>query len=561
MLDSHSIRMSETPSLAEAQPSEHSYLRFGWAALILASLYVSYFSHLGAVGFVGPDEPRYASIAREMSETGDWVTPRLYGKPWFEKPILYYWASALGFKMFGVSEAAARLPSALAALIATLALAWLASKIAGWHLARWLLILLPTTVAMLGFAHAASPDMLFAAMLTCAIVSAAAALELVKPIAPAEPRRKQILTRYLYPFLFGFFLGAAALAKGPAAIILAGGAILLFAIFTKRWLDILRLLHPVSLASFLLTALPWYILCARRNPEFFRVFIVEHNFNRYLTPEFQHIQPFWYYLPITIAALLPWAFWLIWFASREGRIFEDSDRRTQILFLGCWAIFPILFFSLSKSKLPGYILPAVPTGGLVIAWSVLQSIGSTRRLARIALTLVGIFFLAVASGIYLSGRFVGSLVIIYVLIAGLGGLTVIFGGMLGRYRISAIFAALLFLILANFAYVSAERLDSQFSARSAAARIDQSQVSNAYTFKLQRGWHYQLNFYLHHEVPEWTPSVVGEAIVVAPQKNVEELKLQTEIVKTVSSLSPQAVILLVRPLAQLPRPAGSGQPR
>ena len=90
---------------------------------------------------------------------------------------------------------------------------------------------------------------------------------------------------------------------------------LLWAAFTKRWRDALRLFHPIAIGTFLLTCLPWYVLCARRNPEFFRVFIIEHNFKRYLTPEFQHIQPFWYYLPITIMALLPWVFWLAWFIA------------------------------------------------------------------------------------------------------------------------------------------------------------------------------------------------------------------------------------------------------
>src|ERR1043166_240655 len=102
--------------------------RIGWAILVIATLYICYFSHLGVIGFVGPDEPRYAWIARAMAETGDWVTPRLYGKPWFEKPVLYYWAAAASFRLFGESEAAARLPCALSALLATLALAWLAAR-------------------------------------------------------------------------------------------------------------------------------------------------------------------------------------------------------------------------------------------------------------------------------------------------------------------------------------------------------------------------------------------------------------------------------------------------
>src|ERR1700687_5027681 len=171
--------MNDTRSSFIQKTRNASMRKIAWAGLILATLYVCYFSHLGAFGFIGPDEPRYAWIARDMAETGDWVTPRLYGKPSLEKPVLYYWAAALSFKLFGVSEASARLPSALSALLATLALAWLALCLAGREVARWLLVLLPATIGVIGFSHAAAPDMPFSAMLTIAMVCAAVALELV----------------------------------------------------------------------------------------------------------------------------------------------------------------------------------------------------------------------------------------------------------------------------------------------------------------------------------------------------------------------------------------------
>src|SRR5580692_9548132 len=152
------------------------------------AILISLFANLGAIGLVGPDEPRYAWIARAMAETGDWVTPRLYGRPWFEKPPLYYWGAALSFKLFGVSEVAARLPSAISALLATLALAWLALRVYGAETARWLLLLLPTTVGMIGFSHAAATDMPFSGMLTIAMVCAAVGLGLTRdentPILP-----------------------------------------------------------------------------------------------------------------------------------------------------------------------------------------------------------------------------------------------------------------------------------------------------------------------------------------------------------------------------------------
>src|SRR5438270_6320504 len=149
----------------------------------------------------------------------------------------------------------------------------------------------------------------FAGMLTTATVCAAVALGLVTttentPILPRTP--------WLALILFGFFLGLAVLAKGPAAIMLSGGAVFFWAVFTKRWRDALYLLHPAALVAFCVTALPWYILCAHRNPDFFRIFIIEHNFQRYLTPGFQHIQPFWFYVPVLLVAFLPWIGIFLW---------------------------------------------------------------------------------------------------------------------------------------------------------------------------------------------------------------------------------------------------------
>src|SRR5712691_570097 len=361
MLDSETVETVSSPQ--DTPTKSNPAARIGWAVLILVTLYVCYFSHLGAIGFVGPDEPRYAWIARDMAESGDWITPRLYGKPWFEKPPLYYWGAAISFKLLGVSEVAARLPSAISALLATLAMAWLAWRLYGAETARWLLLLLPTTVAMIGFSHAAATDMPFSGMLTIAMVCAAVVLGLTRnentPILPRTP--------WLALILFGFFLGLAVLAKGPVAIILSGGAIFFWALFTKRWRDAFRLFHPAALASFFATALPWYILCARRNPDFFRIFIIEHNFKRYLTPEFQHIQPFWYYVPVLLVAFLPWTAAIFWTTIEESaRIAESKKIIPHTLFLMSWSGFVVLFFSLSQSKLPGYILPSVPAICLIV---------------------------------------------------------------------------------------------------------------------------------------------------------------------------------------------------
>lgn len=284
------------------------------AALVVL---ICLFGNLGAIGLVGPDEPRYAWIARAMAETNDWVTPRLYGQPWFEKPILYYWAAATGFRLHLPGEWAARLPSALAALAAALAVGWLARKHydgdATSLLSPYLLapLVFSTTVAAIGFSRAATPDMLFSASITLAMASAARTFRCAGAFYGADDKNDEARKAVLLPILlFGASLGFAVLAKGPAAIILAGGAICLWALATKRWRVAFRAAHPLAIAAFCVVALPWYVLCTIRNPDFLRIFILQHNFQRYLTPMFQHRQPFWFFLPITLLAILPWTVFL-----------------------------------------------------------------------------------------------------------------------------------------------------------------------------------------------------------------------------------------------------------
>jgi 4-amino-4-deoxy-L-arabinose transferase-like glycosyltransferase len=509
------VTETTTPIVENTQTSTAA--RIGWAVLIVATLYVCYFSHLGAIGFVGPDEPRYAWIARDMAETGDWITPRLYGKPWFEKPPLFYWGAALSFRLFGVSEAAARSPSAVSALLATLALAWLALRLYGAETARWLLLLLPTTVGMIGFSHAAATDMPFSGMLTVAMVYAAVVLGVIRdentPILPRTP--------WLGLLLFGFFLGLAVLAKGPAAIILASGAVFFWALFTKRWRDGFRLFHPVALASFCLTALPWYILCAERNPDFFRIFIIEHNFKRYLTPEFQHIQPFWFYVPVILVALLPWMALLPALISdlrkNSGEHFWGGGRELLIL---CWSVFPIAFFSLSKSKLPGYVLPSIPPLILMLARSVsvrLQKAEKTFRWIGIA---GGLILLATAAALYVKIQSIPDDVDYYsppgpfaVVVLGFGVIGVLACLMAIVRRVGPALVLCAITISASVVFSltgdAASTLDRGISNRTAAfyvgPGIKLASVSSVFTYRLNRTQCYGLNFYLHRELQEWKP--------------------------------------------------------
>jgi 4-amino-4-deoxy-L-arabinose transferase-like glycosyltransferase len=524
------VSEASTP-IAENPPASRA-ARIGWAILIVATLYVCYFSHLGAIGFVGPDEPRYAWIARDMAETGDWVTPRLYGKPWFEKPPLFYWGAAVSFKLFGVSEAAARLPSAISALLATLALAWLALRIYGAETARWLLLLLPTTVGMIGFSHAAATDMPFSAMLTIAMVCAAVVLGLTRnehmPVLPHTP--------WLTLILFGFFLGAAVLAKGPAAIILSGGAVFFWALFTKRWRDALRLLHPVAIASFCLTALPWYILCARRNPDFFRIFIIEHNFKRFLTPEFQHIQPFWFYAPIIVIAIFPWTLILLaqlfsWLAS------PPHDKTAPSAFLLSWSILPIVFFSLSQSKLPGYVLPALLPLVLLLCRFTTARIKESSSLLAGAMSLLGI--LVSAAGIF-AGRltwkeprsfpfdqfwiwyWIGALFVVGAFIA--------LAATVRRMQLALASTVVAVVCLVQGAnYFILPRMDFRLTGHNLgiyAQSLPANMIDHVCIFELDRSAEFSLNYYYHRELPTWSTQQSGCHDVFASSRGINDLEKQ-----------------------------------
>ena len=507
--------MTQTDNSSRDSDSLSMAARVLWLGLIIATLYLCYFHNLGAIGLVGPDEPRYAWIAREMHESGDWVTPRLYGQPWFEKPVLYYWGAALSFKLFGVSEAAARFPSAFAALLATLAMAWLAWRVYDAWAARWLLLLLPTTVGMIGFSHAAVTDMPFAATLTVALVFAAIILGLThNPQSPSTQR-----TPWLALIFFGFFLGLAMLAKGPAAIVLSGGGVLLWAAFTKGWRDAFRCLHPLAIASFCLTALPWYILCSRRNPDFFRIFIIEHNFKRYLTPEFQHIQPFWYYVPILLIAFVPWTLALLWSIAsgllRRGRKFQFSPTS---LFLLSWAMFSLLFFSISKSKLPGYILPAMPPIGLLLARSCVRLAPEGERTFRwlhVGFSFLGfpVAFILLWMGWFYAVSTIQSQKMIsaafVLLLLGLANL--LLANKVNRktsLSLMAPFCVIPVLILVSeFNALARPWLTPDPSGKTIAQELRAAQIPPAQTYvaAMPRGQQFSLSFYLHQEIQTWDP--------------------------------------------------------
>jgi len=317
-----------------------------------------FFYGLGAFGLVGADEPRYAQIAREMLDRSDWVTPTLGGKPWLEKPVLYYWQAMVAFRVAGISDRAARLPGAFdAAMLVAAVYFFLRRFRPGSELDGALIT--ASCAGVVGFAHAAATDMPLAACF---------AIALLGWYAWYECRRR------VYLAAFYVFLALGTLAKGPVAPALAAVIIFLFVALKRDWPAILRTLWIPGVVLYLAVTLPWYIAVQLRNPEFFRSFILEHNLARFSTGVYHHPQPIWFFLPVFLLAMMPWTIVFILAVGErvrviwsEGREAFSSAEDSWALFLFLWMLVPILFFSASHSKLPGYILPSVPAGALLVA--------------------------------------------------------------------------------------------------------------------------------------------------------------------------------------------------
>ncbi|MGA7288872.1 MAG: glycosyltransferase family 39 protein, partial [Terriglobales bacterium] len=228
--------------------------------LLVAFCGFLFFYGLGAFGLVGADEPRYAQVAREMLERSDWVTPTLFGKPWLEKPPLYYWETMVAFRAFGVNDRAARLPGAFDAALLVAAIYFFLRRFRPGSEMDGALIA-ASCVGMVGFAHAAATDMPLAACFSIALLGWYAWYE--------SGRRAYLSAFYI-------FVALGTLAKGPVAPALAAVIIFLFVGLRRDWRAVVRTLWSPGILLYLVVALPWYVAVQLRNPEFFRVFILEH---------------------------------------------------------------------------------------------------------------------------------------------------------------------------------------------------------------------------------------------------------------------------------------------
>jgi 4-amino-4-deoxy-L-arabinose transferase-like glycosyltransferase len=319
-------------------------LRLSFKLLLAAPvLFLLYFYGLTRVGMLGPDEPRYASIGREMALTGDWITPRLWGTPWFEKPALLYWFVAAGHELGLPGELAPRVPVAVVSVAFLVLFFFRMLREFGERAAAYATAILGTSVGWLAYSHVTVTDLPLAATFSASML-------LAMPWLRSGGRRGLIWS--------GVLLGLAILTKGLVPLVLA--LPLLWA-GRRRWPDLTFM--GIAAAA---VAAPWYIACYLRNGQpFLDEFFWKHHFGRFISDELQHVQPFWYYVPVLLGLFFPWTPMLVTLRGLDWR----EPRR--LLLIG-WLVFGFLFFSASKNKLPGYILPLLPAAAALMGIQLAQ---------------------------------------------------------------------------------------------------------------------------------------------------------------------------------------------
>ncbi len=360
-------------------------------------IFALYFFGL-SIPLVAPDEPRYAQVAREMFERNDWVTPTLGGAHWFEKPALLYWLQIVGYKIFGVSEFAARVGSAIFGLLTVFSLWLLGKNLAVNHLgengdierkenpveysnslttkdfANWLALIAASSIGLIVFARGASFDIILTFPLTASLVAF---------FIFDQSKNKSFTTYYLPLTAFYFFIGVALLAKGLVGIvfplaIVAFYYLLSFKLPGKTFIFSLIWGTVVSL----LVASVWYVpMYLTHGFTFIDEFFIQHHFARYTSNKYAHPQPFYFFfwvLPLMTLPWLPFFLTTIWRlfkvqSSRfkvQGSKFKVENKTPLLRFSLSWLLVPLVFFSFSGSKLPGYILPALPAALILTTFGV-----------------------------------------------------------------------------------------------------------------------------------------------------------------------------------------------
>jgi 4-amino-4-deoxy-L-arabinose transferase-like glycosyltransferase len=321
---------------------------------------MTFFFGLGSLALVGPDEPRYAQVAREMYVSGDYVSPTLCGCHWFEKPVLLYWLEVASYHVFGVNEWSARFPSALLATITVLLLMFGLRELLGQRRALFSAVVLGSMAIFFVYSRAAATDMMLAGTMSLSLIFAYLAIS----------GQSRIRTRYWIASVCA--AGLTVLAKGLAGPLFIALILGVFLLITGR-LRIIRLRHLLiaALAIILVSGMWLLPITLRHGWHFIEEFFIQHHFERFTSNRFSHPGPIYYFIVVLLAGALPWTFFFVPAVKRALRLSPRQNREDSLLlFAWVWVLIPLVFFSLSESKLPGYLLPVFPAVAIILGYEV-----------------------------------------------------------------------------------------------------------------------------------------------------------------------------------------------
>ena len=446
------------------------------AAAGALALYCLYFLGLGRCGLLGPDEPRYAAIGLRMAGSGDFVMPVLWGQPWFEKPPLLYWMTAAASRMGLDSELAPRLPVALLSVAFLLFFLAVLRREFGARAALFAAAILATSAGWLGYSHIAVTDL---------PLSATFAAGMLLLLRPAVSWRRAAAS--------GALFGLAVLAKGLVPFVLLLPALWLL----RRNIRALAVMLAVALA----VALPWYAtISARAGRVFFDEFIWKHHFARFASDALQHVQPWWYYAPVLMVGLAPWTPLA---ALLRRRTFLDARAR----FLLAWFLWGLVFFSASRNKLPGYVLPLLPAAAALLgvaldaarrAWVALAACAMLVCLFPVAERVLPV---ALITGIRRAGVQFPWLPLLPVIALAIAAAAL----ELRRHRLAAtlLVSAGVVVATAHFVMASFPVLDRNVSARVVWRKVS-GQPGRPCFVSGGRDFRYGMNYYFGFDVPDCT---------------------------------------------------------
>lgn len=336
---------------------QHDFSRRTLLVFLLLAL-VAWFGTLDYRKLIKTDEGRYAEISREMAVSSDWLTPRLNGIKYFEKPPLQYWATAAAFKSFGFHEWTARLWTAITGFLTVLVVWWSGRKCFGAPAGNYAAMVLISNLYFVAMGHFNALDMGLTLFTTLALAGFCFAQR--DGATQQEQKRCMLITWAAMAF--------AVLSKGLIGIVLPGVTLILYSLIARDWAPWRRLYLIPGMLLFLTIAAPWFVAVSIVNPEFPWFFFIREHFLRYATDEARREGPIYYFVWILLLGMLPWIVVMLdtlWRAARGGNR-ENGKLDRPALILLIWTIFVFVFFSLSRSKLPSYILPIFPALALLM---------------------------------------------------------------------------------------------------------------------------------------------------------------------------------------------------